>query len=330
LGLHLPPSSWVIIVFTLSCAARHVRAEESRQEIVVVLRLCPALSRPGLLDGMSARVREARFVLEGARADLVSWIAEVCSDGTTLVSTLTDTNSGATDTRSMPVPADAGPLGTERLLANVLASQIRAARDTWTTPSYEIDLLGDGSASANAAEETVAKPMPIDFAMALGAEVIGGLNDRRDETTIALGPGLHLGLLVDTIGIVELGGASLSFLGPAALSDAVNVLALDVAGGCQFAVGPVLLAGLLTVFAERWAPLGALTVEGWRGGFGLAGRMVLPITSLLDVRLDVGIDLFPKAYTFGDPLDQPGEVVAELTNWRWRASLGLGIRFPVR
>jgi len=58
--------------------------------------------------------------------------------------------------------------------------------------------------------------------------------------------------------------------------------------------------------------------------------VVLPIAWLLDLRLDVGIDLFPKAYTFGDSLDQPGQVVAELTNWRWRALLGLGIRFPLR
>jgi hypothetical protein len=166
--------------------------------------------------------------------------------------------------------------------------------------------------------------------MSLGLEAIGGLHDRTDETTIALGPALHLGLLVDAGGVVELSIGSLSFVGPSEAATTVNAMPLSVSGGYLFTLGPVALGGLLAVFAERWAPFGDLSMDGWRGGLGVTGRAVLPIAWLLDLRLDFGVDFFPKAYTFGDPADNAGEIVAELTNWRWRASLALGIRIPVR
>ena len=296
----------------------------------MVLRACPALELPDLLDGMSARIPEARFVLDDAQAGLVPWLAEVCSDGTTLVSTLTDTAGGATDTRAIPVPDDAGPEGTERLLAGVLASQIRAARESWIADAHESGALVNDGDAAGETGDTADRLVPIDFAMSLGVEAIGGLYDRTDDTTIALGPALKLGLLVDTVGIVELGASSLNFVGTSALSASVNALSLEAAGGCQFAVGPVSLGGLLAVFAERWAPLSLAAQEGWRGGLGLTGRVVIPIAWLLDLRLDFGIDFFPRAFTFGHDPEDIENIVAELTNWRWRAFLGLGIRFPVR
>jgi hypothetical protein len=302
---------------------------EPASEVVVLLRVCPALELPDLIDGISARIPEARFVLDDTQAGLVPWLAEVCTDGTSLVSTLTDTAGGASDTRAMPVPVDAGPEGTERLLASVLASQIRTAHDSWTADDDGIVIPDDGGTSAGVTEEPAGRLVPIDFAMSVGVQAIGGLGDRMDETTIALGPALNLGLLVDDVGIVELGGSSLNFVGPSDLSVTVNTLSLSAAGGYQAAVGPVAIGGLLAVFAERWTQFGVATEGNWRGGLGVTGRVVLPIAWLLDLRLDFGVDLFPRAYTLGDYPANTGNVVAELTNWRWRASVALGIRIPV-
>jgi hypothetical protein len=326
----LPTPAFLLAVITLTCAFGRVRADEPSAEVVVVLRACPALELPDLLDGMSARIPEARFVLDDAQAGLVPWLAEVCTDGTTLVSTLTDTAGGATDTRAMPVPVDAGPEGAERLLAGVLASQIRSARDSWTADADETGALDDADASNDAADEPADRLVPIDFAMSLGLQTIGGLHDRTDEATIALGPALHLGLLVDAGGVVELGIGSLSFVGPSVAATTLNAMPLTVTGGYLFTVGPVALGGLLTVFAEHWTPFGQMAWEGWRGGLGVSGRVVLPIAWLVDLRLDFGVDFFPRAYTFFELIDNTRTIVAELTNWRWRASLALGIRIPVR
>jgi hypothetical protein len=324
----LPTRAFLLAIITLTCAFGRARADEPPAEVVVVLRACPALELPDLLDGMSARIPEARFVLGDAQAGLVPWLAEVCTDGTTLVSTLTDTAGGATDTRATPVPVDAGPEGTERLLAGVLATQIRSARESWTADADETGAPDD--ASSDAAAEPADRLVPIDFAMSVGLGTIGGLHDRTDETTIALGPALHLGLLVDAVGVVELGIGSLSFVGPSDATATVNAMPLSVAGGYLFDVGPVALGPFLVVFAERWTPFGQTAWEGWRGGLGVAGRFVLPIAWLLDLRLDFGVDFFPRAYTFFELVDNTKTIVAELTNWRWGASLGLGIRFPVR
>jgi hypothetical protein len=322
-----PAWTVLLVVITTTWAVRHARAEEPATEVVVLLRACPALELPDLLGGMSARIPEARFVLDDAQAGLVPWLAEVCTDGTTLVSTLTDTAGGATDTRATPVPVDAGPEGTERLLADILAAQIRSARESWIADADETGPPDD--ASNDEAAEPVDRLVPIDFAMSVGLQTIGGLYDRTDETTIALGPALHLGLLVDAVGVVELGIGSLSFVGPAGATTTVNAMPLSVAGGYLFDVGPVALGALLTVFAERWTPFGQTAWEGWRGGLGVAGRVVLPIAWLLDLHLDFGVDFFPSAYTFFEVINNTRTIVTELTNWRWRASLALGIRIPV-
>ena len=165
--------------------------------------------------------------------------------------------------------------------------------------------------------------------MSLGLETIGGLYDRADEATVAIGPELRLGLLVDTVGLVELGASSMNFVG-SAQSATVNALSLEAAGGCEFAVGPVFLGGLVEFFVERWTPYSLVAQEGWRWGLGGTGRVVLPILQFLDLRLDFGFDFFPRAFTFGYEPEDTENIVAELTNWRWRASLGLGIRLPIR
>jgi hypothetical protein len=290
----------------------------------VVLRTCSTLAL------LAARVPEVEFLPDDADTSRVPWLAEVCAAAETVVSTLTDTRSGAIDPRSAPFPSDAGMAGAERLIAGMLAAQVRAAIDSWTSGD---ELPAEPPPPL---EIPPAATMRLDFVMSLGFESIGGINGQADETSVALGPVLQLGALLARIGVIQLEIASLTFLGTDEIRTPVNALPLAVAGGCRFQTGPVFLAALLSVIAERWEPFGQGDRGGWRGGFGLTGGVVLPIVWLLELRLDLGLDFFPESYTVEDtPGETPGtphsekEIVADLANWRWRASLALQVRFPL-
>jgi hypothetical protein len=327
----LPPSVCALVAFVICSKLLNGSALAEESGSRVVLRSCPTLDRSDLLSLLAARIPDVEFLPDDAERALVPWLAEVCSDGASVASTLTDIRNGATDVRTAPFPRDAGSAGAERLLARLLSAQILAAQDAWTSPPSEPPPPGP-----TPLEPAPSRTPPVDFVMSLGCATIGGINGRADRTSIALGPTLHLGALIDEIGVLEFEIASLDFWGSADSDATVNALPLAVAGGALFESGPVSLGVLLSVVAERWAPFGQSRRGGWRGGLGLSGRLVVPLAWLLELRLDAGIDFFPESYSVGydrlgsgNPPDTIREIAIDLANWRWRASLGLQFRFPL-
>ena len=50
----------------------------------------------------------------------------------------------------------------------------------------------------------------------------------------------------------------------------------------------------------------------------------------LDVRVDFGVEFFAEGHSLGYGSGPDREIVADLSNWRWRAAAGLELRLPVR
>ncbi|MBI5487896.1 MAG: hypothetical protein HY905_11230 [Deltaproteobacteria bacterium] len=255
------------------------------------------------------------------------WLAELCTDGRMVVSTLTDTDTGASNTQTWPVPEDAGDEGLERLAGHILEDQVRAALESAPpdTPVVVDDDTTDGDGSA----PDVGPDLGVELYLAVCFESVGGLTDRTDEASIALGPGFQLGVILGRHGIVGLGIRTLTVLGVGARMDLLETLPLSIGGGWNAPLGPVELQGVLEVIAERWSPSGASWTGGWRAGLGARGGLVVPVAWLLDFRIDFGAEYFAEGYSLGYGPEIDGEFVADLSNLRWRASAGLELRIPL-
>ena len=153
---------------------------------------------------------------------------------------------------------------------------------------------------------------------------MGGLGDRMDAVTVVAGPAFHLDLAIGDVAVVGVGLSSLTVLG-GEQGVGVELLPLAIEAGVELPVGPVRLGGTLVVTAERWSSVGITSGDGWRGGMGLSGRLAVPFLWFLEVWVRAGFDSFVDSYTFG----YFGDIVAELTHWRWQAGFGLSVRIPV-
>jgi len=321
-----PALALVLLFISALCATARSGVVGDADTTPVLLRVCPGLDRIDLIEALEARVPQVRLVLGHSAGALAAGVAEVCFDGTTVTSSVTDTRTGATDSRTVPLPTDASPEDAQRIVARLLASQMDSLLDV--SPGEVLaDVAGDtrGDRVPDAADAGSGdRAVGLDILFDIGINSIGGLGGRMDEATIAVGPRLGLGVRIDDVGLLGLDIGSLSILGRGA-GPSVGLLPLTLAGGFLLAVGPVELGGILGIIAERWSPQGEISKDGWRAGLGLSGRLAIPFWWLLDVRLDAGVDYFPEAYTFGYGSD----IIAELSNWRWRLTLGLGVRIPV-
>ena len=294
----------------------------------VVLRICEALDRRVFEEIIEGCLPDVQFMTGEDEGCTSPWIAEVCFDGATLVSTLTDVESGASSARTWPMPDDAGSHGRERFAAHILADQVRGlldatAADAWSDP-------GGGLQDRHEEDDGTVRPgFGLDLYFAVGFDSVGGLTHRTDETSIAIGPGFRLGVVLDDHGIIGLGLRSLSVIGTDAGLDLLDALPLSIEGGLGGAVGPVELQGVVEVIAERWSPAGASWAGGWRAGLGLFGGLVVPIAWLIDFRVDFGVEFFTEGHSMGYPLEPNREIVADLSNLRWRASAGLELRIPL-
>lgn len=311
---------------------------EPPRSIEVVVRACPTLEQGLLEQGLLISNLEARAPgvtgLESGEpgAESVEWLAEVCVAGADLTSTLTNTATGASDARRVPIPADLGPEGVTRLAATILAAQFRAASDLREAheadhpPRVEPD---DGASSVSPGADDHAGPMPLELVLGVSFQSVGGMNGETGPPSIAVGPGLCFGVLLDDVGIVEVRAQSLAFLGPSDIPASVSAVPLEVGGGYRFDLGPVSVAALGAVVAQRWVPSGQASAAGWRVGMGLAGRFAWPIIPLLELRLDAGVEYFPEAYVFGYEAGEQPVIVASLANWCWRGALGLAFRIQL-
>lgn len=260
------------------------------------------------------------------------WLAEVCAAGTGLTSTLTNTSTGASDTRHVPIPPDLDAEGTARLSATILAAQIRAAFDLeagraaeTTDPGHSAHPPPEERGAGAAGDPS----FPLDLLVGMSFESVGGLSGDTGPASIGLGAALRLGATLDRVGCIEARAGSLGLLGPAGASASVATVPLEVGGGARFDLGPVSLEALASLVAEHWSPSGRASEAGWRVGMGGAGRFSWPITQRLELNLDGGVQFFPEAYVFGYGTGEDRVIVASLGNWRWRAALGLVFRIQL-
>ncbi|MBI5500957.1 MAG: hypothetical protein HY907_11995 [Deltaproteobacteria bacterium] len=303
-------------------ATSDARAAGASADRTVVLRICPALDMPTLVGILDVQLPRVRFLPDTSAGSTAHWLAELCADGHTVVSTVQNTETGASDTRTWPVPPDAGAQGLERLAAHVLAVQVEAALESLSErpqPERDVPAIELAAASGD-------PPLRLDLVAGLGFDGVGGLSGRTDEASIAMGPGVRLGALLDRHGYIGFGLRALTVLGDGAGLDLLEIMPLSIEGGWHVPLGPVALQACLAVIGERWDPTGIAWGSGWRAGIGLGGGLVVPLAWLLDFRLEFGVEFFPEGYHLG--LDAE-ETVAELSNWRWRAGAGLGISIPV-
>ncbi|MBI5486158.1 MAG: hypothetical protein HY905_02375 [Deltaproteobacteria bacterium] len=303
-------------------------AGESARLPTVVLRICDRLDAESILGILNAHFQDLN-VRQGDEGGATSpWLAELCADSDRVVSTLTNTTTGASDTQTWPVPLDVGDEGLDRFAAHILGNQIRTGLEASPhvappTPGGEED-EGAGPPSAEASA------LGIDLYFAVGFESVGGLTDRTDAASIALGPGLFAGVILGQHGIVGVGIRSLTVLGSGPGMDLLETLPLSIGGGWNAPLGPVEVQAVLEVIAERWWPSGSVWGGGWRGGLGARGGLVVPLGWMLRIRVDFGVEYFTEGYSLGYTTETSREFVAELSNLRWRASAGLELRFPVQ
>lgn len=315
------------------CVVSAVSVAEPPAPTTLVVRACPTLDPDFLISSLEARAPGVTCRQSNEPGvELIEWLAEVCVAGSDLTSVLTSTVTGASDARRVPIPPDLGPEGVTRLAATILAAQLRAASelreglDADRPPGVGPD---EGGSSASPAADDRTGVMPLELVIGLSFHSVGGMTGETGPPSIALGPGLCLGVLLDDVGIIELQAQSLAFLGPSDIPASVSVVPLEVGGGYRFDLGPVAVGALGTVVAQRWLPSGRVSASGWRVGIGLAGRFAWPIYSLLELRLDAGVEYFPEAYVFGYETGEQLVIVASLANWCWRAALELVFRIQL-
>ncbi|MBI5490540.1 MAG: hypothetical protein HY905_24615 [Deltaproteobacteria bacterium] len=302
-------------------------AGESDLAPVVVLRVCGNLDAESVIGMFGARFPQVRIVPDDQGGATTPWLAELCTDGEMLVSTLTNTDTGASSTQTWPVPGDAGERGLERLAAHILGSQIRGAFEAASAaiPFSE----GADAMEGDAALEDDEAGLEVDLFLVVGFESVGGLTHRTDEASIGIGPGFLAGAILARNGIIALGVRALTVLGVGAGMDLLETLPLSIGGGWNAPLGPVDLQAVLEVIAERWSPSGADWGGGWRAGLGARCGLVVPLAWLLDFRLDFGVEYFTEGHSLGYGPVTSGGIIADLSNLRWRASAGLELRIPL-
>ena len=291
----------------------------------VILRVCPDLDAATIIDVLDAQLPEVEFLGDGVGGATTPWMAEVCSNGNTVVATLQNTRTGASEVRTWPVTLDAGEQGLERLAAHVIAAQ---AEYVLELPPGPVDEVPDRVEQVDVPGIEPERDVGLGFVVAAGFECVGGLSGRTDEASLALGPGFRLGMLIDESGYVGFGLRALTVSSSGAGLDLLEALPLSIEGGWMATLGPVALGGFLAVIGERWQPNGAPWGSGWRAGIGAGGEFVVPLAWLLDVRVTFGVEFFPEGYRLGHDTGTSEEIVAELSNWRWRASAGFGLSIP--
>lgn len=321
----------VLLVATLLCATAGGSADDGPTPVAVMVRTCPTLEPVFFVSALEARAPGVTFITPNEpAADSTVWLAELCLAGTDLTSTLTNTASGASDTRHVPVPSDLDAEGTVRLAAAVLAAQIRAAfefdaarraatdnPDAATPPDSEPGASGEG------------EPFPLDLLAGMSFESVGGLSGDIGRPSVGLGAALRFGANLDHVGHLEVRAGSLGFLGSTDAPASVATVPLEISGGACFDVGPLALGALGSFVVEHWSPSGQVSEAGWRVGAGASGRMSWSITRQFELHLDGGVQFFPEAYVFGYGSGEDRVIVASLANWRWRAALGLAFRIQL-
>ena len=320
----------IIAVFTVGWtphAGADAAADDERPARTVILRVCDVLDGEVLDEILGGHLPEVRFVLgEGEAAD-TPWLAELCFDGETVVSTVTNTESGASNTETWPMPDDADGRARERFAAHVLANQIRGFLDA-RPPADSAGGVDDAQEDVDPASDA-APPFAADLYLSLGLDAVGGLTYRTDEASIAVGPAFRLGVVLGRHGMVGIGVRSLTVVGAGASLNVLDTVPLSLEGGWAGTVGPVEFQALLEVIAEQWTASGVRGVEGWRAGLGLSGGLIVPITGFLDYRVDFGIEFFTEGYAVREEIGNTQQIVADLSNLRWRASTGLELRIPL-
>ena len=297
----------------------------------VLVRVCEGLDGPAIVETLAGYVPDARFVLDGDAAGVSAWIDDACFDGDVVGSSLTDTETGAQEAGSWPMPLDVLGRATDRFAAHVLGEQVRTMLDLRRSDS-ESDLPESPPpppGGGEGAERRVETPMTLNLYLSVACDAVGGLSPRTDGSTVALGPGFRLGVILGENGIVGIGVRSLSFVGTAAEFDVVDALPVLIEGGWAAPLGPVEIQALLQLFAERWSPSGASWAGDWRGGLGAAGALVVPILGVVAFRVDFGVEYFTEGYTLRYTTEMSGETVAVLANWRWRAAAGFEFRIAL-
>jgi hypothetical protein len=321
----------VLLVATLLCTAANGSADDGPTPVAVMVRTCPTLEPVFFVSALEARAPGVTFVTpNGPAADSTVWLAEICLSGTDLTSTLTNTATGASDTRHVPVPSDLDAEGTARLAATVLAAQIRAAFELEAarraaTDNPDAAAPPDSGPEASNEEE----PFPLDLLAGISFESVGGLSGDIGRPSVGLGAALRLGVTLDRIGHLEVRAGSLGFLGPTDVPASVAAVPIEISGGACFSAGPLALGALASFFVEHWSPSGQVSEAGWRVGAGASGRMSWPITRQIEVHVDGGVQFFPEAYVFGYGSGEDRVIVASLANWRWRAALGFAFRIQL-
>ena len=314
-----------LLSVTWTAASAGTEADGGRP--AVALRVCDALDRRVIAEVLEGYLPELRFQVDSGAGVGVPLSAELCFDGEMVVSTVTNTDTGSSNTQLWPMPADATGRSRERLAAHVLGDQIRGV--LFATQPGAPSAAGAGPSDDEPPSTPADRPMQVDVHLALAFDAVGGLTHRTDAASIALGPGLRAGVILGRNGVVGLGLRSLTVIGGADDLPLVEMLPLWLEGGWAGSVGPVELQGLLQVIAERWSPSGAAWAGGWRAGLGMSAGLVVPIGWILCFRLDFGIEFFPEGHTLGYTTETTGETVADLSNWRWRAAAGLEFRIPL-
>jgi len=325
----LPHRLPVLLVATLSCATVGGWAAGAPTPVAVMVRTCPTLDPASFASALELRAPAVNVVTPGEpAASSTVWLAEVCLAGNDLTATLTDTATGASDTRHVPVPSDLDTEGAVRLAATVLAAQLRAA--------FELDAARSARTGNPDSVAAASGPEPgasaeegsflLDLLTGISFESVGGLSGDIGRSSVGLGADLQLGVILDRVGYLEGRAGSLGFLGPSDAPASVTTVPIEIAGGACFGLGPLVLGALASLVAEHWSPSGRVSEAGWRVGVGVSGRWSWPITPQIELHLDGGVQFFPDAYVFGYGDGEGRVIVASLANWRWRAALGLAFR----
>lgn len=330
--LSLPRAVPFPLVATLLCTTAGGSADTTPTPVAVLVRTCPTLEPAFFTSALEARAPGATVVTTNEpAADSTVWLAELCLAGTDLTSTLTNTATGASDTRHVPVPSDLDTEGATRLAATILAAQLRAAFDLDAARNAETENPGNSTGATTGSPPAAGEeePFPLDLLAGMSFESAGGLSGETGRPSVGLGAALRLGVTLDHVGHLEVRAGSLGFLGPSDTPASVATVPLEVTGGACFDLGPFALGALASLVAEHWSPSGQVSEAGWRVGVGASGRFSWSITRQFELHLDGGVQFFPEAYVFGYGAGEDRVIVASLANWRWRAALGLAFRLQL-
>jgi hypothetical protein len=322
----------VVATFAVSVAAADPES--------VAVECCAGTDYEAVRAAVSARL-PGSVVLVAAPDDQSAsprWSAQVCAEAQTGVSSLEDRVTGIVDQRTAPLPDETDLR--YRVLANLVRAQIESAlSDDRDDAEPEHGTEGFAAATEQPESSSASEPAPgsdqmlpvpwLALRLAMSFRASGNLGGKSQTPGIVLGPAIEVGVLAGRIWTAGFAVSPAGLVGGGSIPG-VSLLFLSADVGVELALGRWTIGAALVTMAEHWDPNGPGVAQVWRWAVRVEGQTSVRIWDWLAIPVSIGVEASPTAVAFGHEFVDGVEIARELSRWRWMASIGLQLSFPLQ